>query len=118
MKAKRVVITGLGTINPLADNLEDYYTNLIAGKSGITRWRTLDMTGIECKIGGDLGDYDWKSAFEGFKEDLGEEAYKKTRKLFRSTTFSARLASLSALQAYRDAGLFGRDLDRDRKSVV
>ncbi|MFW5747551.1 MAG: beta-ketoacyl-[acyl-carrier-protein] synthase family protein [bacterium] len=118
MKTRRVVITGLGTINPLADNLEDYYNNLIAGKSGITRWRTLDMTGIECKIGGDLGDYDWKSAFEGFKDDLGEEAYKRTRKLFRSTTFSARLAALSVLQAYRDAGLFGRELDRYGTSII
>jgi len=118
MKSRRVVITGLGTINPLADNIEDFYTNLIAGKSGITRWRTLDMTGVECKIGGDLGDYDWKAALEEFKDDLGEERYKKARKLFRSTTFSARLGTLSALQAYRDSGLFGVEVDRYRTSVI
>jgi len=53
---RRAVITGMGTINPLGDTLEGYYENLIAGKSGIRRWQSLDMSNIECKIGGDLGD--------------------------------------------------------------
>ncbi|WP_455383556.1 beta-ketoacyl synthase N-terminal-like domain-containing protein, partial [Salinispira pacifica] len=43
---KRVVITGMGTINPLGDSLDLYYNNLIAGKSGIKRWESLDMTGV------------------------------------------------------------------------
>ena len=70
---RRAVITGMGTINPLGDTLEGYYQNLIAGKSGIRRWKSLDMSEIECKIGGDLGDYDCLAALDQFKDALGPE---------------------------------------------
>jgi 3-oxoacyl-(acyl-carrier-protein) synthase len=102
---RRVVITGMGTINPLGDTLEGYYQNLIQGKSGIRRWRTLDMSNIECKIGGDLGDYDCLAALERFKDFLGAETFKKAKKIFRSTTFSAKAAVLCTLAAWQDAGL-------------
>ncbi len=115
---KRVVITGMGTINPLGDSLEEYYRNLIAGKSGIKRWESLDMTGVECKIGGDLGSYDSASRLAGFEQDLGTDWYKKTRKVFRSATFSNRTAVLTALMAYKDSGLLGVVSDPTRTSVV
>ncbi len=100
---KRVVITGMGTINPLGDSLEQYYQNLIAGKSGIKRWESLDMTGVECKVGGDLGDYDSSASLASFESEMGPDWYKRTRKLFRSATFSNKTAVLTALMAYRDA---------------
>ncbi len=115
---RRVVITGMGTINPLGDTLEGYYQNLIAGKSGIRRWKSLDMSNIECKIGGDLGDYDCLSALEGFKDALGPDTFKAAKKLFRSTTFSAKAAVLCTLAAWRDAGLFGTSVDPFRTSVI
>ena len=80
---RRVVITGMGTINPLGDTLEEYYQNLINGKSGIRRWKSLDMTNIECKIGGDLGDYDCLASLERYKDPLGAETYKKAKNIFR-----------------------------------
>ena len=114
----RVVITGIGTINPLGDTLEDYYQNLIQGKSGVKRWESLDMSALECKIGGDLGDYDYKSTLAEFEELLTPPRYKKVRKTFRVTTFSARIATLCALKAYRDAGLFGVEADPFRTSII
>ena len=48
---KRVVVTGMGVMTPIGDNLEDYYNNLIAGKSAITNWRSLDTSKIRCKWG-------------------------------------------------------------------
>ncbi|HVO37589.1 MAG TPA: beta-ketoacyl-[acyl-carrier-protein] synthase family protein [Spirochaetia bacterium] len=115
---RRAVITGMGTINPLGDTLEGYYQNLIKGTSGIRRWQTLDMSNIECKIGGDLGDYDCLAALSRYQEILGAEAYKKIKKLFRITTFSAKAAMLCALAAWQDAGLFGASLDPYRTSVI
>ena len=82
---RRAVITGMGTINPLGDTLEGYYQNLIQGKSGIRRWQSLDMSNIECKIGGDLGDYDCLAALERFRDDLGPETFKKAKKILRKT---------------------------------
>jgi 3-oxoacyl-(acyl-carrier-protein) synthase len=104
---RRAVITGMGTINPLGDTLEGYYQNLIGGKSGIRRWQTLDMSNIECKIGGDLGQYDCLAALDRFKDSLGPDTFKKAKKIFRSTTFSAKAAVLCTLAAWQDAGLFG-----------
>ena len=115
---RRAVITGMGTINPLGDTLEGYYQNLIAGKSGIRRWQSLDMSSIECKIGGDLGDYDCLGALERFKDVLGPDTFKRARKIFRSTTFSAKMTVLCTLAAWQDAGLFAFQTDPFRTSVI
>ena len=39
---KRVVVTGMGTVNPLGTTLDEFYKNLLAGKSGIRTWTSLD----------------------------------------------------------------------------
>lgn len=101
---RRVVITGMATVNPLGDNLQEYYGNLIAGKSGIKPFKSLDLSRVECKIGGDLADYDCMAALERYKEQLGD-SYKAVRKLFKYATFTARVAMLTAIDAYNDAGL-------------
>jgi 3-oxoacyl-(acyl-carrier-protein) synthase len=108
----------MGTINPLGDTLDEYYQNLISGKSGIRRWKSLDMSNIECKIGGDLGDYDCLAALERFKDNLGPETFKKAKKMFRSTTFSAKASVLTTLAAWQDAGLFASGIDPFRTSVI
>ncbi|TFG64524.1 MAG: beta-ketoacyl-[acyl-carrier-protein] synthase family protein [Spirochaetales bacterium] len=115
---RRVVITGMGTINPLGDSLEKYYNNLLAGKSGVTRWTSIDLSRVECKIGGDLGNYDCLSGLEQFRDDLTPETYKGTRKLFRTATFSAKLGALGAMAAWKNAGLFGQEVDPHRISVM
>lgn len=102
---KRVVITGMGTINPLADTLEGYYEALISGKSGMKKWTSIDLSNVECKIGGDLGGYDGMGALKAYENLLGPQHFKIVRKLFRQTTFSARMAILTALSAWQDAGL-------------
>lgn len=116
--SRRVVITGMATINPLADNLEDFYQRLIEGKSGIVRWSSLDMSGVECKVGGDLGNYDFPKALERLKGSISEELHKKLRKLFRTCTFSNKAAMLTGLNAYLDAGLPGNGNDPFRTSVI
>jgi 3-oxoacyl-(acyl-carrier-protein) synthase len=118
MEKRRVVITGIDTINPLGDNLKDFYENLIKGKSGVVRWKSLDMTNIECKIGGDLGDYDCMAALLGLKDRIGEAKFKAMRKLFKTGTFSGKTAMLTAVKAYLDAGLYGVDTDPFRTSVL
>ena len=115
---KRVVITGMSTINPLGDTLKSYYSNLIAGVSGIMVWSSLDLTQVECKIGGDLGDYDCKAALARLQEKIPAAQFKKTAKLFKTATFSNKLSMLCALQAYTDANLFGNGDDPFRTSVL
>jgi 3-oxoacyl-(acyl-carrier-protein) synthase len=115
---KRVVITGMGTINPLGDTLDQYYNNLVQGKSGIKRWTSIDMSAIECKIGGDIGDYDYMTSLERFQNDFDEKKYKKIKKLFKTATFSSKITTLCALSAYKDAGLLGANIDPFASSVL
>jgi 3-oxoacyl-(acyl-carrier-protein) synthase len=115
---RRVAITGMATINPLGDTLEGYFDNLIQGHSGIKRWTSLDMSQVECKVGGDLGDYDFVAALNCLRLELAPLLYKRITKLFRTATFSNKIAVLCALRAYRDAGLWGQEIDPYRVSTI
>jgi len=115
---KRVVVTGMGTINPLGDNLDDFYNNLIKGKSGITKWNSIDTSKLSCKIGGDLGHYDFKASIERLENKIPAELYKKLRKLFKTMTFSNKSSAVTSLMAYCDASLFGAELNPFRISVM
>jgi 3-oxoacyl-(acyl-carrier-protein) synthase len=76
------------------------------------------MKDIECKVGGDLGNYDFQTAIERFRDQLGVEGLKKLKKLFRTTSFSAKAAVLCSLAAWLDADLFVRGVDPLRTSVI
>ncbi|MGI9257185.1 MAG: beta-ketoacyl-[acyl-carrier-protein] synthase family protein, partial [Salinispira sp.] len=114
----RVVITGMATINPLGDTVEEYYQNLLAGKSGVKEWKSLDLSQCENKIGGDLGDYDTKAALERIKDHIGLEKFKRVRRLFKYATFSARMSVLTAQNAWLNAGLEKKSIDPYMTMVV
>ncbi|MBM4065926.1 MAG: beta-ketoacyl-[acyl-carrier-protein] synthase family protein [Planctomycetes bacterium] len=53
---KRVVITGIGIVSPLGCGKEDFWNNLIEGKSGIAPMTSLDLSPYKCKLGGEVRD--------------------------------------------------------------
>ena len=55
---KRVVVTGLGTVNPLGNNVEDTWENACAGRSGIGQITKFDTEGYKTTIAGELKDFD------------------------------------------------------------
>ena len=67
MTRRRVVITGLGTVNPLALSVPDYWRSLLAGRSGIApitgfdtaNFRTVDGTHVTFKttFGGEVKNF-------------------------------------------------------------
>jgi len=57
MNKRRVVITGIGTLNPLANNLNDTWGKLLAGESGIDIITDFDMEGVRCNIGGKVKNF-------------------------------------------------------------
>jgi 3-oxoacyl-(acyl-carrier-protein) synthase len=116
---RRVVVTGMGVMTPIGDNLDDYYTNLIAGKSAITNWRYIDVSNVRCKVGGDMGDYDYKSYMnETLKPRMPETAFKRMRKILKTAPIATRLTMLTVVQAYIDSGLFNVNLDPTRINAV
>jgi len=115
---KRIVITGMGVISPIGDTKEDFYNNLIAGKSGITKLKTIDSSKIVSKIGGDIGDYDYKSRIKNFQGKIPEEVFVRLRKISKTAPFSTRLTMIAAIDAWIDSGLFDSKIDPYRIATL
>jgi len=54
---RRVVVTGLGTVNPIAKNVPDYWKGLLAGTSGIAPITQFDTTAFKVHFGGEVKDW-------------------------------------------------------------
>lgn len=88
---RRVVLTGIGTINPLGNNVKDYFDNLANGVSGggpITRF---DATNFKSRIACEVKGYDWTEHFD--------------RKEVRKYDLFAQYALVAAEQAVNDCGI-------------
>jgi 3-oxoacyl-[acyl-carrier-protein] synthase II len=106
MANRRVVVTGMGTVNPLAVTVEDFWKALVACQSGIRRIRRFDPAPFTSQIGGEV------LGFEGVPA-----SYMDARESRRMDRF-AQFAVTAAVDAVRDAGLdFDRE-DPDRCGVI
>ena len=56
--SKRVVVTGMGTINPVGNSVEESFKNLIAGKTGVRLITRFDTTNHSVKIAGEVQGFD------------------------------------------------------------
>ena len=115
---KRIVITGMGVISPIGDTLQNFYNNLIAGKSGITWLKTIDTSRIESKIGGDLGNYDYKTRILNMKNKLPEDVYRRLKKIAKNAPFATKLSLIAAVDAYIDGQLNDQPIDRRRFPII
>ncbi|HEY2352256.1 MAG TPA: beta-ketoacyl-ACP synthase II [Candidatus Acidoferrum sp.] len=55
---RRVVVTGVGLVCALGIGTEESWANLVAGQSGIGTITLFDTTGFDCKIGGEIKNFD------------------------------------------------------------
>jgi len=88
---RRVVITGMGTVSPLGLNLQETWSNAIAGKSGIARINSFNPEGYDCQIAGEV---------KGFNPD--QYIHKKEQKKMDTFIFYAMAASQMAVE---DSGI-------------
>ncbi len=58
MEDRRVVVTGLGTINPVGATVDATWKNLLSGTSGIGRVQRVDVSDLPSKIGGEVSDFE------------------------------------------------------------
>ena len=59
---RRIVVTGVGVVSPLAVDVDTFWSRLTAGESGIHQLTTLDTTNYKVHFGGDIPDFnvtDW-----------------------------------------------------------
>ncbi|NVB38684.1 beta-ketoacyl-[acyl-carrier-protein] synthase family protein [Pseudenhygromyxa sp. WMMC2535] len=110
----------MGINTPIGDNLDDFYANLIAGKSAITRWKFLKNPEVYSKVGGDLSEYDAKAKVGALKGKLSAATHKRLRQLTKKAPFSTKISALVAADAWIDAGLAGKEesLDPTRQATL
>lgn len=104
MNLKRAVITGIGTINPLGNNINEYFENLKNGVSGATEITRFDVSKFKTKIACEVKGYCPTEHFDR----------KEVRKLDRY----AQYALVAAKQAVEDSNLNLEKIDLDRCGVI
>ena len=104
MERRRVVVTGLGTVNPLGHDVADTWEAIKAGKSGLGPITAFDTENFACRVAGEVKDFD-PSVWIDKRE---------ARKMARFTQF----AMAGAAQAIEDSGLDKGGADPERVGVI
>jgi 3-oxoacyl-[acyl-carrier-protein] synthase II len=101
---RRVVITGMGAITPVGNDVAQTWESLKAGRSGIARITLFDPSDLATQFAGEVKDFDPA-------ERLG---HKEARRMDRVTQFAMEACS----QAVTSSRLLENGIDRDRIGVV
>ena len=101
---KRVVVTGLGTVNPLGTDAEEFWGNIKANKLGFSYIDQFDTENFDIKIVGAVKDFDCSKYID--KKDA--------KRLERFNQF----ATYAALDALNDCGSNFKDMDPYRVGVI
>jgi 3-oxoacyl-[acyl-carrier-protein] synthase II len=102
--ARRAVVTGLGAITPIGNDVAAFWSNLTAGVSGVAPIAAYDSSNEEVCIAAEVKDFDPRDHMD----------FKQARRMAR---FS-QLAVAAAAQAITDSGLSISDANRDDIAVV
>ncbi len=102
---RRVVVTGIGVVSPIGNDLKTFWDSLLKGRSGIRKIDCFDTSDYDCKIAGDVRDYDPTSYFSDPKV---------ARRCDRFT----HLAMGAAKQAVEHSGIDFAPIDPFRAGVL
>ncbi|MGH8864463.1 MAG: beta-ketoacyl-ACP synthase II [Burkholderiales bacterium] len=100
MSRRRVVVTGLGTVCPVGNSVKEAWTNIQAGKSGITRITRFDASPFASQIAGEVKNF-----------DVGQVLSPKDA---RRVDVFIHYGIAAAVEAIRDAGLEANPKDAER----
>ena len=101
---RRVVITGLGTVNPLASDVKEFWRALCAGRSGISAIEQIDTSAFKVKFAGEVKNFNPEAVLDA----------KVARRLDRFAQF----ALVAAVAAVQDSGLDYSREDPFRSGVI
>lgn len=101
---QRVVITGMGALTPLGLSVEETWTGLVAGRSGIAGITRFDASHLPIRIAGEVKGFDPQDYID----------LKEARRMARCS----QMAVAMGVQAMADAGLDGQVPDPERTGVV
>ena len=104
MTERRVVVTGIGTINPLGNNIEEYFSNLEKGVSGAAPITHFDAEKFKTKFACEVKNYDSNLYFD--------------RKEVRKYDLFTQYALIAATQAVEDSALDLEAVDKEQVGVI
>ena len=104
MALKRVVVTGVGALTPIGNNVGELWSSLVGGVSGGVPITRFDASRFRCRIAAELKDFD----------PLDYVDRKELRLLDGYTVYGI----VAADEALRDAGFDHGGFDKDRVGVV
>lgn len=104
MELKRVVVTGIGAITPIGNNVEEYWNGLINGKSGAAPITQFDASKFKTQFACEVKNYNPEDFFD--------------RKEVRKLDLFAQYALIATDEAMNDSGIDLEKIDRDRFGVI
>lgn len=104
MELKRVVVTGLGALTPIGNNISEYWESLLNGVSGAAPIKQFDASKFKTQFACELKNYDPDNYFE--------------KKDHRKLDLYAQYALIAAEQAVKDCGLDLEKANPDRIGVI
>jgi 3-oxoacyl-[acyl-carrier-protein] synthase II len=104
MKLKRVVVTGLGAVSPIGNNVNDFKENLFAGKSGAAPFTRFDTSNHKTRFGCEVKGFDPLQSME--------KAEARKMDLF------SQFGIASAFECLKDAGINLDLCNRNRVGVI
>ncbi len=101
---RRVVVTGMGAVTPIGLNVKEFWTNALAGKSGIANITYFDTTQYDTKFGGELKGFDPLNYMD--------------RKLAQRVDQYTQYALAASEEAIKDSGMNLEAENKERIGVV
>lgn len=101
---RRVVVTGMGALTPIGNDLHEYWKGLVEGVSGCDLIRSFDASRFKTRFACELKGYDPTNYFD--------------RKESRKMDLYAQYAHIAADEALKDSGLDLNSVNKDRFGVI
>ena len=101
---RRVVITGLGAITPIGNNVEEFWNGIKQGKCGIDQITEFDASNYKVKLAGEVKNYNPEEYFER----------KEAKRMDKFSQF----AIIAAREAWKDSGLDKEKENMERIGVI
>ena len=104
MQQRRVVVTGLGALTPIGNSVNEFWSNLIEGKSGAALIKKFDTSKFKVRFACELKNFDPINYFE--------------RQEIRKIDPFTQYALISSEEALKDSGLDLDKIDKTRVGVI
>ena len=104
MQKRRVVVTGLGCITPVGNNVDELWLSLMSGKSGVSNISVFDTEKMPVKFSASIKDFDAEKYFDA----------KEQRKL----DLFMQYGMAAGIDAVNDSGINNSDVDTERVGVA